>query len=162
MTTEPFDPTVAPIPAPPQANQWPAPMHTPPSVSGAVGIDPATSTLGRRFVAWLLDGALIMGTFGIGWFIWAFGFTFSRGQTPAKSLMGMRVANAGTGKAATWGTMFVRDVLVRMVLFAVLSTFTMGVAPLVGALMIFSVTRQTGWDRIANTIVVDDPTGSRF
>jgi uncharacterized RDD family membrane protein YckC len=128
---------------------------TPVTVTGA----PLTS-VGGRLGAFLLDGILAVVTLFIGYLIWAL-VVWSRGQTPAKQLLGQRVVDAETGVALRWGPMFVREVLVRGLLISVLSFVTLGIVGIVAPLLILGGTlRQTMWDRICGTVVVNDPQGT--
>jgi uncharacterized RDD family membrane protein YckC len=117
------------------------------------------STIGKRLGAYLLDGLLAIVTLIIGYLIWSV-IVWSKGQTPAKQLLGMRVVRPETGLAVGWGGMFVREFLVKGLLVWVISTATLGIGGIVAPLLILGGTmRQTLWDRICNTVVVEDPTG---
>jgi len=145
----------ATIPAPPPGATW-APSV--PQRYGPVGGPPPLSSLGQRFGAYLLDGVLAFVTLFIGWMIWSC-VTFSKGQTPAKSIMGMRVVKQDSGVAATWGEMFLRNVVIPIAL-GVVGIFLFGIPTIVAACMIFGGTlRQTGWDRMMGTVVVNDAQG---
>jgi uncharacterized RDD family membrane protein YckC len=129
-----------------------------PQQYGPVGGPPPLSSLGQRFGAYLLDAVLAFVTLFIGWIIWSC-ITFSKGQTPAKSIMGMRVVKQDSGLAATWGEMFLRNVVIPIAL-GVVGVFLFGIPTIVAACMIFGGTlRQTGWDRMMGTVVVNDPQG---
>ncbi|MCA1845810.1 MAG: RDD family protein, partial [Actinobacteria bacterium] len=145
----------ATIPPPPPGATWsPSSVPQPYAPTGA----PPLSSLGQRFGAYLLDGVLALVTLGIGWLIWCC-FTFSKGQTPAKSIMDMRVVKQDTGVAATWGDMFVRNVVIPIGLGFV-GIFLFGIPTIVCACLIFGGNlRQTGWDRMMRTVVVNDPQG---
>jgi uncharacterized RDD family membrane protein YckC len=117
---------------------------------------PLTS-IGKRLGGALLDGVLAAVTLGIGWLIWAC-FTFAKGQTPAKQLLGTRVVKPDTGDAVGWGGMFVREIIFRGIVVSLLSLITLGIMGLVAPLLILGgERRQTLWDRMAGTVVVDDP-----
>jgi uncharacterized RDD family membrane protein YckC len=117
---------------------------------------PPLSSLGRRLGGALLDGVLMIVTLIIGWVIWSL-IVWSDGRSPGKQLLGMRVYKYDTRRPAGWGDMFVREFLVAGVLLYVLGFFTFGLAGLIATLLIFGGTlRQTGWDRICGTVVVDD------
>lgn len=109
-------------------------------------------TPGARFGALLLEGFLVVVTLGIGWVIWAL-IAWGAGQTPAKSLLGHVVADARTGRPFTWGRMFVREGLVCGLLGYTASTLTMGLYPLVDALLVFSRDHRTAHDHIAGSVV---------
>ena len=86
-------------------------------------------------------------------------FTFSKGQTPAKAILNMRVIKQDTGLAVTWGDMFIRNVVIPLVL-GVVGFFLFGLPTIIAACLIFGGTlRQTGWDRMMGTLVVNDPQG---
>lgn len=155
------------------AERPPAPWAAGPSVAAPPATAPVWSagyqapragaaplaSLGQRFGGSLLDGVLMVCTLFVGWLIWSC-FTFSRGQTPAKSILGLRVVKADTGVAATWGTMFVRDVVIRAAI-GILGVFLFGIPGIVAAGLIFAGDlRQTGWDRMVGTLVVADQAGA--
>ena len=112
------------------------------------------SSAGRRFGAYLLETLLAIVTLGIGWLIWSF-VIWSRGQTPSKQLLGMRCVRTDTGKAAGWGAMALRELVGK----GIIGSITFGITTLVSCFMILGGSRQGIWDKIANTVVVDDPTG---
>jgi uncharacterized RDD family membrane protein YckC len=143
------------IPPPPPGATWsPSSVPQPYLPTGA----PPLASLGQRFGGYLLDGFLALVTLGIGWIIWCC-FTFSKGQTPAKSIMEMRVVKQDTGVAANWGEMFIRNVVIPAAL-GIVGIFLFGIPTIVAACMIFGGTlRQTGWDRMMGTVVVNDPQG---
>src|SRR2546423_14527620 len=62
----------------------------------------------KRFGGYLLEILLIVVTLFIGWLVWSL-IIYSRGQTPSKHLLKMRVVKLESGTAAAWGTMFVRE-----------------------------------------------------
>lgn len=154
-------------------NQWPPPLagaSAPPAPASVrphagvgvfdntgliarVGAAPVSS-VGKRLVAYFLEALLIVVTFFVGWLIWSL-VTWSKGQTPAKALLGMRCVNADTGRSAGWGKMAVRELLGK----SLLGGITFGITTLISCFMIFGSTRQCVWDRVASTIVVDDPDG---
>ena len=65
---------------------------------------------GHRFGAIAVDLGLHLVTFGIGWFIWNL-IAWSKGQTPGKYLLKIRVLNEPSGAPATWGQMLIRQAL---------------------------------------------------
>jgi uncharacterized RDD family membrane protein YckC len=126
------------------------------------------SSKAKRFGENFLEGLLLLCTAGIGWLIWAF-IVFERGQTPAKQILGMRVVSTSTGRRATWGRMFVREILLKLApavaLWLAARSSSAG-----GAVVLFQLLflvyegillvdrkRQAGWDKLARTVVVDDP-----
>lgn len=143
---------------PPGGNYPPAPGYGAPppgyNVQGLPPLPPGTelATAGRRIGTYLLDLVLAVVTLGIGYLIWSWGFTYRWGQTPAKQLMGLRTYKLDTQRAATWGTMFLRQVVGGIVN----SIFYIGF--IVSFVFLFSDNaRRTVPDRIAGTIVLSDP-----
>src|SRR5438067_8171963 len=63
---------------------------------------------GKRFGAFLLEAVLAIVTLFIGWLIWSI-IIWSKGQTPAKSILKMRVLKLDTGRAASTGDMALRE-----------------------------------------------------
>lgn len=138
------------MPAPAPMNQADVPIQqSVVSVNGA-----AVSSAGKRIGGYFLEGLLVVVTLGIGWLIWSL-VLWSKGQTPAKSLLGMRCVQTQTGICATWGTMALREIVGK----ALLGSLTFGVTTLISAFMVLGDSREAVWDKIANTIVVDDPDG---
>ncbi|WP_158841124.1 RDD family protein [Saccharothrix deserti] len=109
---------------------------------------------GKRLLAYLLEGLLFLVTLGIGWIVWAL-IAWARGTTPAKQLMRMTVIWTANRRAASWGRMFLREAAGRGLVVPVISFLTFGVGWIVATCMVFSDTRQTLWDRLASTLVVD-------
>jgi hypothetical protein len=109
---------------------------------------------GKRLLAQLLEGVLFLVTLGIGWAVWTL-IVWARGTTPAKQLMRMTVIWTAERRAARWGRMFLREFVGRGLVVPVISALTFGVGWIVATCMIFGDTRQTLWDRLASTLVVD-------
>jgi len=111
------------------------------------------SSAGKRFGGVLLDVVLSVLTLGIGWLIWAFAI-FGRGQTPAKQILGMRVVRVPQQQAASWGVMFVREIVAKTLIGFL-------VPALVGIVLLFWLLwdkrRQQLWDKVVDTVVIDDP-----
>jgi uncharacterized RDD family membrane protein YckC len=97
----------------------------------------------------VLDVVLAAVTLGIGWLVWSLARTWKNGQSPAKSLLGLRVVKADTGETATWGTMFVREVIGKWILGFLF--------PISVVMILVSPSRQGIWDKIAGTTVVEVP-----
>ena len=150
-------PGVAAVPSP-QLPAVSAPVVAPPVVglvhNGATWTAGGTplSSSGRRLGAYLLDGLLVFVTLIVGWLIWSL-ILWSQGQSPAKSLLGMRCVRPDTGRVATWGTMALREVVGKMLL----GSITYGITTIISCFMILGASQQGIWDRIASTVVVDDP-----
>ena len=140
----PFPPVYSGVPA---VYQPPAVVYQQPYAARFALVSP-----GGRLGALLLDFLLIMVTLGLGWLIWAC-VTFANGQTPAKALLGHVVADAETGVAFDWGRMFLREFVIRGLLFGLVNTITFGVFAFVDAFMVFGTLRRTLHDQVAGSIV---------
>ena len=112
--------------------------------------------IGQRVGAYILDFVLFFVTLIIGYIIWWL-FTLSRGQTPGKRLLGIRVMRSD-GTPSRWGWTFIREFIVKFALFGVVAdTVAFGVASLIDLLWAFwDRDRQTLHDKIMKTVVVDD------
>jgi uncharacterized RDD family membrane protein YckC len=110
----------------------------------------------KRLGEYLLEWLLVIVTLVIGWVVWSL-IIWSNGQTPAKQVLGMRVYRLTERRPAGWGRMALREVVVRWLLIGLLSALTAGIGFIVAALLVFSTNRQTLWDMIAQTVVVDEP-----
>jgi len=109
---------------------------------------------GRRFCGLLLDLFLIGITLGIGYFIWSI-FTFRKGQTPAKQLLGMRVVRLNNSYATRyWGTAF-REWIAKWVVGAVAT----GALAVLDFWLLWDKDNQELWDKFLGTVVVNDPNG---
>jgi uncharacterized RDD family membrane protein YckC len=119
--------------------------------SGALPDGVVLSSSGKRLGSLLLDGVLLIVTLFIGWLIWSIRL-WSKGQTPAKKLMGMRTLSTVDYRSATTGTMALRELVVK----SVINSVTFGI----GAIwLLWDKDRQNLYDKVLNTIVVDDPEG---
>lgn len=107
----------------------------------------------KRFGSWFLEALLSVVTLGIGWLIWG-AMVGSRGQTPAKQLLKLRVVRLSNHKPVGLGTMFwVRGLVAGWVAyFAIL--FTLGVLLF---MPFWDRNNQNLWDKVSGTVVVDDP-----
>jgi uncharacterized RDD family membrane protein YckC len=110
------------------------------------------SSPARRFGGYVLEGVLLVVTLGIGWLVWSF-VIFGRGQTPAKQLLGMRAVDLRRGENATWGKMFVREIVAKP-LVGLVSWVTLGI---VNFWLVWDNRNQELWDKVVGTIVVNDP-----
>ncbi|MGH2588583.1 MAG: RDD family protein, partial [Dehalococcoidia bacterium] len=110
----------------------------------------------KRLAAWLLDAVLAILTLGIGWLVWSL-IVYKDGQTPGKQLLGMRCVIFATGRPAGWGRMFCREWLAKGLLFSVLLSLTLGLGMILYFWLLWDKDRQEIWDKIVDTIVVDDP-----
>jgi uncharacterized RDD family membrane protein YckC len=120
---------------------------------GALVLPPGTqlSSIGKRIGAYFLGILLFIVTLAIGYIIWSL-IVWTRGQTPEKQILHMRVYRIEDRRAAKWGWMFVRQVLGGIV---------EGIIP-AGVVVSFVVMcisneRRAIHDYIAGTVVVDDP-----
>ena len=106
--------------------------------------------------AYILDILLFFAALIIGYIIWWL-ITLSRGQTPGKQLVGIRVMRAD-GTPSDWGWTFIREFIVKFVVFeVVLDAVAFGVVGIIDLLWAFwDRNRQTLHDKIMKTIVVDD------
>ena len=117
------------------------------------GVTPAyqLSSKGKRLGAALLDGLLVVVTLVVGWLIW-WVILWKKGQSPAKSLLKMRVIKADTLVCATTGEMAMRELVGRWLLSFI------PLYGLVDAIFVLVDERQQALhDKIAGTIVIDDP-----
>ena len=136
----------------------PPPPPLPPT--GDVGYGYAQETApytltpkGKRFGAALLEGLLVVVTLFIGWFIWWI-ILWKQGQTPAKSLLRMRVYKLDAGRAANTGEMAMRELVGKWLL-----SFIPLWQLIAGAFVLFDERQQALWDKIAGTVVIEDPDG---
>jgi uncharacterized RDD family membrane protein YckC len=113
------------------------------------------SSAGRRFGGYLLEGLLFICTLGIGWIIWTL-VAWAHGQTPAKQVLGTRVVRLDTRAHAGWGRMFLRDFIGKL-----LVSLTFGLLFIGGVIadcwLLWDKDKQELWDKIAGTVVVNDP-----
>ena len=116
-------------------------------------------TFTRRFFGTnILETLLFIVTLGIGWLIW-FAFMASTAQSPAKRMLNVYVIDANTGRAVSPGRMWVRDVLVKILLFGFFGAI-FGIVGLVdGLFVLFDKSRQSLHDKVVSTIVVYAPQG---
>jgi uncharacterized RDD family membrane protein YckC/RNA polymerase subunit RPABC4/transcription elongation factor Spt4 len=114
------------------------------------------SPAGRRLGGVLLDGLLIVCTLVIGWVIWTL-VVWAQGQTPGKQLLGMRVVRLDTRTYAGWGKMFLRDFVGKLLVAMVSSLIPFIGGVIADCWLLWDKDRQELWDKIAGTIVVNDP-----
>jgi uncharacterized RDD family membrane protein YckC len=147
---------------PPGGAYPPAPGYgaAPPGYGyGVPGLPPlppgvTLAPVGRRIGGFFLEILLAVVTLGIGYLIWAWGFSFRWGQTPAKQVLKMRIYKVERQQAATWGTMFLRQDVGGIVN----GIFYIGW--LVSFIVLFTDDqRRTVPDRIAGTLALSDPDG---
>lgn len=78
----------------------------------AVEAHAVVATGGYHAGAELLDWLLRIATLGIGWWVWSI-LLWSKGQTPAYSLLRLKVAATETNRTARPGRMALREIVVR-------------------------------------------------
>jgi uncharacterized RDD family membrane protein YckC len=114
------------------------------------------SSAGKRLGGHLLEILLFIVTLGIGWLIWSL-IVWSRGQTPAKQLLGMRVVALDSGRPARWGKMFLREFVAKGLIFGFIGGLLFFPWLLASIWLLWDKNKQELWDKVADTIVVDDP-----
>ena len=145
-------PGMAVQPYAPQARSAPAVYAPAPAAPWVAPPGVRLVSAGGRLGAVLVDVVLIMVTFGVGWWIWAL-ITWGNGQSPGKQLLGHVVADAATGEAFDWGRMFLREILIRLLLFGIPNMLTFGLFGLGDALMALRPDGRTLHDLTAGSIV---------
>ena len=110
------------------------------------------ASVGRRIGAYFLAIPLFIVTLGIGYIIWGL-VIWGRGQTPALSVLGMRVWHPESQKVATFGRMALREIVGRLV-EGLLGAITELVSFI---LMVTGRERKAIHDYIASTVVLYDP-----
>jgi uncharacterized RDD family membrane protein YckC len=110
------------------------------------------STPAKRFAGHMLEIGLLIVTLFVGWVVWSL-VAYGRGQTPAKQLLNMRVVKVETAERASWARMLAREWLAKPVL-GILGGLTAGIAYF---WMAWDKRNQELWDKVVDTIVVDDP-----
>ena len=122
-----------------------------PAASSDAGTNLATSSVGRRVWAAILDVILMIVTLLIGWFIWSI-VLWKQSTSPAKKMLGMRIVDANTGAPATMQQMVMREVVGKWVVGSVAA----GLANVASFVMLFITPKRQGvWDYIGGTTVVD-------
>jgi uncharacterized RDD family membrane protein YckC len=110
------------------------------------------SSKGRRLGAALLEVPLAIITLGIGYLIWSL-IVYKNAQTPGKQVLGMRIVDSRTGQATSWGMTFLREFIVE----GIIGSITFGIAYL---WILWDKNNQALYDKLLNTIVVDDKDGA--
>ena len=131
----------------------------------------------RRFAGFIIDQLILNFTVGVGWLLW-FLIIAGRGQTPAKQLLGLRVVRED-GRSASYGWMLLREIVVKLIIFAapvlllgVIGVLVGGAAGTAFAFLGYAIAlivvplwcvwgknRQALWDKALRTLVVHDPEG---
>ena len=119
-----------------------------------------TATFTRRFFGdMLLEGLLLTVTLIIGWLIWLY-FTAKTSQTPAKRLLNVYILDNDMREPVGAARVWIREVLVKVLLFSVFNGFTFGIAGLVNPIWaLFDDERQALHDKVSGTVVAYAPDG---
>jgi uncharacterized RDD family membrane protein YckC len=133
---------------------WPEPVTAPSPVGVALPAGVQISSAGRRLGAWALDVLLLIVTLFIGWLVWSL-IIWGRGQSPGKQLLHMRVVYLQSGAHVSWGRMAFREVICKGVIGIVAGITLIGY--ILYFWLLWDAKRQELWDKMADTIVVDDP-----
>jgi hypothetical protein len=107
---------------------------------------------GKRIGAYLLEIVLFVVTLGIGYIVWMF-IAWTKGQSPAKQVLKMRVYRPAEGRVAGFGIMALRQI-VGGIVEGILSFVTELISFI---MMISSKEHRAIHDHIAGTVVLDDP-----
>jgi uncharacterized RDD family membrane protein YckC len=149
----------APAAAPPPPYQATAAMPNAKDRPPILQTLPASLVLSspwRRLGASLLDTLLGVVTLFVGWLIWSL-IVWNRGQTPAKQLLGMRTIDRESLHSAGWGRMLLRELPCKLVISIVASVTLLGF--ILYFWLLWDGERQELWDKMAGTLVVNDPGG---
>ena len=122
-------------------------------------LSPMLASRGRRLGAVLLEPLLAAVTLVIGWLIWSL-IVYSRGQTPAKQVLQLRVIRLGDHQAAGWGWMALRELVLKIAIVVFLAgVFLLGIVWVIvnGIVLLNNDQNQTLWDKMLKTVVVSDP-----
>jgi len=149
---DPYDPLAGETTAPPPSTPDPTPGR--PAFMRDLPAPVRLSSPWRRLGGHLLDGLLILLTLLIGWLVWSI-IVWGRGQTPAKQLLGMRVLSRETLTSARRGRMFAREIPCKWIIELFASVTIVGFV--VYFWLLWDNARQELWDKMVETIVVNDP-----
>jgi uncharacterized RDD family membrane protein YckC len=114
------------------------------------------SSVGKRLGGYLLDVLLLIVTLFIGWIVWSL-VVWGRSQTPGKQLLAMKVVKKDSGRRASYGTMALRELVGKWLIMTLISFVCSIVALVLDFMLLWDKDRQQLWDKVAGTIVVDDP-----
>ena len=151
-------PPPPPPPPPPLGNMPPPGEGTGPAAATPLPQSVVVSSVGRRLGGYLLDLLLVVVTLVVGWIIWSL-VVWGRSTSPGKQLLGMKCIKKDTGLRANYGSMVLREFVGKYLLVTVLlGSICFGIGALVlNFMLVWDKDRQELWDKMANTIVVDDP-----
>jgi uncharacterized RDD family membrane protein YckC len=135
---------------PPPPSDGPAPnTPLPPGV--------VVTSVGKRLGGYLLEVLLVIFTLFIGWLIWSL-VVWGRSVSPSKQLLKMKVVKKDSGLRAGYGTMALRELVGKWLIVNLVIGSICGIVTLVlDFMLLWDKDRQQLWDKIAGTIVVDDP-----
>ena len=153
LPRETIPPTPPPSPDPSPENNEGEPDTAPPELSVML------ASRGRRLGAFLLEPLLAAVTLVIGWLIWSL-IVYSQGQTPAKQLLQLRVIRIEGHRAAEWGWMALRELVLKTAVVVLLGgVFLLGIIWVIvnGIVMLNNDRNQTLWDKMLKTVVISDP-----
>jgi uncharacterized RDD family membrane protein YckC len=136
---------------PPPPSYGAGPAASTPLPQGVV-----VSSVGKRLGGYLLDVLLLVVTLVIGWIIWSL-IVWGRSQSPGKQLLGMKVVKKDSGLRASYGTMALRELVGKWLIISLISLVCSIVALVLDFMLLWDKDRQELWDKVAGTIVVDDP-----
>ena len=115
------------------------------------------SSAGKRLGGYLLEVLLVIVTLILGWIIWSL-IVWGNSTSPAKQLLKMKVVKKDTGLRASYGTMALRELVGKWLIVNIVIGSICGIVSLVlDFMLLWDKDRQELWDKIAGTIVVDDP-----
>lgn len=159
-----------PAPPPPQPAPQSADAHPPSTTTGLP--EPVLASKARRVGAYFMEFLLVIVTLFIGWLIWSL-IVYSRGQTPAKQVLGMRVIISETKRCASWGTMALRELVLKGAVVSVAGALIdMAGVPAIDTVLSLALllwwiaafimllvddNNQTVWDKPIGTLVINDP-----
>jgi len=101
----------------------------------------------------LLEAVLVIVTLVIGWLVWSI-ILWKKGQSPAKSILKMRVIKIAENRACNVGEMAMREIVGKWLLSVVPFWYVIN-----GVVLLMDNDKyQCLWDKIAGgTTVIDDP-----
>jgi len=115
------------------------------------------SSPGKRLGGYVLEVVLVIVTLILGWLIWSL-IVWGNSTSPAKQLLKMKVVKKDSGLRASWGTMALRELVGKWLIVGLVIGSICGlVAIVLDFMLLWDQDRQELWDKIAGTIVVDDP-----
>ena len=122
-------------------------------------LSPMLASRGRRLGAFLLEPVLVAVTLVIGWLIWSL-IVYTRGQTPAKQVLGMRVVRLEGHQTAGLGWMALRELVLKSAVILLLGgILLLGIVWVIvnGIVLLNNDRNQTVWDKMLKTVVIRDP-----